>query len=133
MESMPYEIMEAYEKLKKLVSNQSELARISGIAQSEVNKILKGERRLYLDVALKLAKSLGVSLDYLADPDVNEPPKPEVTSDERQMVKTVRDMKLEPSRVIYLIRLGLETEREIENPDIGPGFVGEGKKRKLGG
>lgn len=59
------------EKLRKemLVRgfNQQKLARASGVSDSEVSRILAGKSQPGLENALKLARAVGVSLDYLAD------------------------------------------------------------------
>jgi transcriptional regulator with XRE-family HTH domain len=47
--------------------NQQKLARLSGVSDSEVSRILNGKSQPGLENALKLARALGVSLDYLAD------------------------------------------------------------------
>jgi transcriptional regulator with XRE-family HTH domain len=59
------------EKLRKQMLlkgyNQQKLARLSGVSDSEVSRILGGKSQPGLENALKLAKAVGVSLDYLAD------------------------------------------------------------------
>lgn len=59
------------EKLRKEMLlkgyNQQKLARLSGVSDSEVSRILRGRSQPGLENALKLAKAVGVSLDYLAD------------------------------------------------------------------
>lgn len=47
--------------------NQQRLARASGVSDSEVSRILAGKSQPGLENALKLARAVGVSLDYLAD------------------------------------------------------------------
>ncbi len=47
--------------------NQQQLARASGVSDSEVSRILAGKSQPGLENALKLARAVGVSLDYLAD------------------------------------------------------------------
>lgn len=48
--------------------NQQRLARASGVSDSEVSRILAGKSQPGLENALKLARAVGISLDYLADP-----------------------------------------------------------------
>lgn len=47
--------------------NQRRLARASQVSDSEVSRILRGESIPGLENALRLARAVGVSLDYLAD------------------------------------------------------------------
>ncbi|MEO6808128.1 MAG: helix-turn-helix domain-containing protein [Isosphaeraceae bacterium] len=47
--------------------NQRKLAKASQVSDSEVSRILRGESTPGLENALRLARAVGVSLDYLAD------------------------------------------------------------------
>ena len=66
------------EKLRKQMLiqglNQQRLSRASGVSDSEVSRILGGKSQPGLENALKLARAVGVSLDYLADDSVDEVP-----------------------------------------------------------
>lgn len=59
------------EKLRKQMLlkglNQQGLARLSGVSDSEVSRILGGKSQPGLENALRLAQAVGVSLDYLTD------------------------------------------------------------------
>ena len=53
--------------------NQQKLARLSGVSDSEISRILSGKSaNPGLDNALKLARAVGVSLDFLADDSIDE-------------------------------------------------------------
>jgi transcriptional regulator with XRE-family HTH domain len=54
--------------------NQQKLARLSGVSDSEVSRILGGKSQPGLENALKLARAVGVSLDYLADDQIDRDP-----------------------------------------------------------
>ena len=54
--------------------NQQRLSRASGVSDSEVSRILGGKSQPGLENALKLARAVGVSLDYLADDTLEEIP-----------------------------------------------------------
>lgn len=66
------------EKLRKEMLlrgfNQQRLARASGVSDSEVSRILAGKSQPGLENALKLARAVGVSLDYLADDSIDSDP-----------------------------------------------------------
>jgi len=68
------------EKLRKQMLiqglNQQRLSRAAGVSDSEVSRILGGKSQPGLENALKLARAVGVSLDYLADDTLDDEPKP---------------------------------------------------------
>jgi transcriptional regulator with XRE-family HTH domain len=69
--------------------NGQKLARLSQVSDSEISRILKGKSRPGLDNAFRVAKAVGVSLDYLADDSLDsEPPKPAdfLSPEERKLV-----------------------------------------------
>ena len=89
--------MELKVKLKNLMNGQGlngqKLARMSQVSDSEISRILQGKSRPGLDNALRLARALGVSLDYLADDKLEaEPPAPAdaLSSDERKVVGVIQ-------------------------------------------
>lgn len=56
--------------------NGQKLAKISKVSDSEISRILAGKSRPGLENAFRLAKAVGVSLDYLADDTLeNDPAK----------------------------------------------------------
>jgi transcriptional regulator with XRE-family HTH domain len=85
--------MNFHEKLAKALSepgwSQARIIRATGMSQSALSEIVNGRRRPYLDQALLIAKTLGLSLDYLAD-DEMEKPAPAFTADERAVVGMFR-------------------------------------------
>src|SRR4051812_46954535 len=88
------------DKLGKLIeerqTSQTRLMRETGIAQSAISAMKRGEQRPYLWQAQKLARALGVPLDYLADDDADDPPAPAVTltEDERLLLARAREVGL---------------------------------------
>lgn len=69
------------EKLRKHMQlkglNQQMLARVSGVSDSEVSRILTGKsNNPGLENALRLARAVGVSLDYLADDSIDDEAAP---------------------------------------------------------
>ena len=91
---MVYVRMRFAEKLDYLISlketNQSRLSRQTGIAQSAISEMTKGKRRAYMDQALRLARALGVPLDYLADDGLDDVPGVPATEQERRVWEVVR-------------------------------------------
>jgi transcriptional regulator with XRE-family HTH domain len=66
---------------KKLIAQMSRrglngqrLAKISKVSDSEISRILAGKSRPGLENAFRLAKAVGVSLDYLADDSLETDP-----------------------------------------------------------
>jgi transcriptional regulator with XRE-family HTH domain len=81
------------EKLQMLMArhglNGQKLARLSQVSDSEISRILQGKSRPGLDNALRLAKSVSVSLDYLADDNLDlqpDQPADNLTPDERKLL-----------------------------------------------
>jgi transcriptional regulator with XRE-family HTH domain len=54
--------------------NGQKLAKISKVSDSEISRILAGKSRPGLENAFRLAKAVGVSLDYLADDTLETDP-----------------------------------------------------------
>jgi transcriptional regulator with XRE-family HTH domain len=89
--------MELKIKLKNLMNGQGlngqKLARLSQVSDSEISRILQGKSRPGLDNALRLARALSVSLDYLADDKLEaEPQAPAdaLSSEERKIVGIIQ-------------------------------------------
>jgi transcriptional regulator with XRE-family HTH domain len=100
--------MELKDKLQMLMAraalNGQKLARSSKVSDSEISRILQGKSRPGLDNAFRLARSVGVTLDYLADDSMDvEPPKPEdhLTADERKILTLAQ--KVGCSQVITIL------------------------------
>ena len=78
--------------------NGQRLARLSQVSDSEISRILAGKSLPGLENAFRLAKAVGVSLDYLADDAMEaDPTKPVETIDvatevERSLLKTAREI-----------------------------------------
>jgi transcriptional regulator with XRE-family HTH domain len=74
----PYGDMEWRAKLRlcreRARLSQKELASMVGVAQTRVTEWETGKGIPTMDKALRVARALGVSLDYLADDALDEPP-----------------------------------------------------------
>lgn len=55
---------------------QADLSRKTGISTGALSEILSGKRKPRFEHIARLAKALGVSLDYLANDDLGEAPAP---------------------------------------------------------
>ena len=103
------------EKLRKQMMlkgyNQQKLARLSRVSDSEISRILSGKSgNPGLENALRLARAIGVSLDYLADdaldqdpiaaPQPAAPPEPVPEGAEGDILLAARDLGLRPARRI---------------------------------
>lgn len=95
--------MKFVEKLDKLRKarglSQSDLADAAKISQPRISEWRREESRgPTLPVALTLARTLGVSLDYLADDAQDDPPAPAVTADEMKVIELVRELGVPEAR-----------------------------------
>ena len=100
--------MELKDKLQMLMArhalNGQKLARSSRVSDSEISRILQGKSRPGLDNAFRLARSVGVTLDYLADDSLDvEPPRPEdhLSPEERRILSLAQ--KIGCSQVITIL------------------------------
>jgi transcriptional regulator with XRE-family HTH domain len=121
--------MKFSDKLTRLLDtsgkSQSQVARETGIHQTAISDMTKGKRRPYMDQALSLARSLGVSLDFLADDALDAPPalaSPELNYDEKTVLLVVK-------------ALGLDLETAIRRlygkAKVDPDWDTEGRARLL--
>jgi transcriptional regulator with XRE-family HTH domain len=69
--------------------NGQKLAKISQVSDSEISRILAGKSRPGLENAFRLARAVGVSLDYLADDSLETDPARSgdpLSTEEREML-----------------------------------------------
>jgi transcriptional regulator with XRE-family HTH domain len=92
------------EKLKRLCAirglDQSALAERLGIPKSSMSRIFSGVQEPKLLLAFRLARELGVTLDYLADDSLDADPAGHwavVSEDELTILKLVRRLGLDQS------------------------------------
>ncbi len=76
-------------QMVRLGLNGQKLARTSKVSDSEISRILAGKSRPGLENAFRLARAVGVSLDYLADDAIETDPlqiKDPLSTDERELL-----------------------------------------------
>lgn len=89
--------MRFHEKVAKLIDRrgltQTDLARMADMKPSQINRLVSGDRpTVNLLNALHISRALGVSMEYLVDDAQDEPPPPEFSEGERQIIGLVRLM-----------------------------------------
>jgi transcriptional regulator with XRE-family HTH domain len=89
--------------------NGQKLARISQVSDSEISRILAGLSTPGLENAFKLAKSVGVSLDFLADDALDADPiqaSDPLTAEEREILDLAQGIGYSrASRILENIRI----------------------------
>ena len=103
-------IMDLKTKLKNLMNerglNGQKLARLSRVSDSEISRILQGKSRPGLDNAVRLALALNVSLDYLANDELDvTPPEPAdtISPEERKVLSMIQKVGTPESLTILEI------------------------------
>lgn len=89
---------------RELTQGQVELK--TGLGQGHISQIISGKRRPRIDIAVALARALGVSLDWLA----GLPPQPGVDTlepDARELVEAYSRLDEAHRQVVLLLAQGL--------------------------
>ncbi len=93
--------------------NQQRLAQLSSVSDSEVSRVLRGKSSPSLEYAHRLAKALGVSLDYLADDTLVADPafaEPRQEAADREILELARDLGHRQARRVLETTLDLGYE-----------------------
>jgi transcriptional regulator with XRE-family HTH domain len=118
--------MEFPEKLDRLIAqrrmSQSELSRLTGIAQSTISDMTKGKRWPSMKQAWALAVALNASLDYLANDALDDPPKANtLREDERSVLKFYHVLGLTEDEAVGAMTAALNARhRPIEVQSVEP-------------
>jgi transcriptional regulator with XRE-family HTH domain len=93
------DVMTFAEKVRTLLKacrlSQSDLAEALGTSQPQVSRWLEASTPPRSDYLLKMARTLGVPVDYLIDAEQDEPPRPPgLSDDERYLLQLYRDLRL---------------------------------------
>lgn len=73
---------------------ETETCRAAGIPENSITRWREG-RKIHLDHACRLAKKLGISLDWLADDERQQPPGEEMSSEMREVMRVVQRLGAE--------------------------------------
>jgi len=94
---LSYRLREAMDIRKK---TQEKLAAETNVSQSHISRILNGEREPTVDIAMRLAYALDVSLDWLC----GMPPAPDamLAPDEGELLDSYRAIEGKAARTIAL-------------------------------
>jgi transcriptional regulator with XRE-family HTH domain len=113
-----YGMMEFHEKLQKLLDDrnlsQEITGKMVGYSQGLVSRWCRGKNTPDIFQGRDLARLLGVSLDYLVDDSLDDPPEPEFTHDERHIIEVIRAMGLNKMRILRLL-IGADS---ISSPEL---------------
>ncbi len=114
--------------------NGQKLAQRSKVSDSEISRILSGQSTPGLENAFRLARAVGVSLDFLADDALEVDPlksSDPLTSEERRVLDVAHQLDL--ARVTFLLEsirfLGYETASQrllMARPRVEPDFGEDG-------
>jgi transcriptional regulator with XRE-family HTH domain len=98
-----------HNQMVRLGLNGQKLARTSKVSDSEISRILSGKSRPGLENAFRLARAVGVSLDYLADDTLEADPlvrKDPVTAEERELLGLAHGIGTSRAiRIVEIVRL----------------------------
>ena len=91
---------------------QLQLAEKLGVTQPLISRYEKGDRRMYDDLIMEMAKSLGVTPNDLLGVAPSKPIAPDVQSISRRMIKYLKKVEALPRRaqdkVITTLELALK-------------------------
>src|SRR5690242_9962568 len=96
-------------RMRRLGLNGQKLAKVSEVSDSEISRILAGKSRPGLENAFRLARAVGVSLDYLADDALESDPLEDadpLTADEREVLALAHGIgPSRATRVLDIVRI----------------------------
>jgi transcriptional regulator with XRE-family HTH domain len=96
-------------RMARLGLNGQKLARVSQVSDSEISRILAGKSRPGLENAFRLARAVGVSLDYLADDTLEVDPLQNadpLTAEEREVLDLAHGIgSTRAARVLDITRI----------------------------
>jgi transcriptional regulator with XRE-family HTH domain len=83
-------------KLREAIGNQSDLAERTGISQTTISDLINRDHNPSFAQTVKIARALGLSLEYLADDEMKNPPESrERTDREDDILKLAKKLGYE--------------------------------------
>lgn len=82
--------------------NQSELGRATGLPPTRISELLIGKYQGTTEARLRIARALGVTLDYLVDPEMAEP-TPSLSAGEQLVLHAMSTLGVDPDAVVQAI------------------------------
>lgn len=127
------ERMDTMQKIARMLSirgmRQTDLARATGIRDSRFTQLGQDNGKLRLPEALRIARALGVTLDYLADPELDEPPET-LSVEELGLLRIIRALGHDEALKRLLRPPGVSViEVPAQAPPAAPGARHEQKGR----
>jgi transcriptional regulator with XRE-family HTH domain len=99
--------MKTHEKISKRLQDKGQtqkwLADKLGVSEKRVSLWLKGTGRIPPEKLHGIAEWLDLPIEFLADPTLAEPPSPELTFGQRQILALVRALKLDTDTALCRI------------------------------
>jgi transcriptional regulator with XRE-family HTH domain len=74
--------------------SQASLATLIGVSPQRMSLWMNGTGAPKPEQLLRMARAIGVSVDYLADDAAEAPPPPAITDDERYLIQLIRDLNV---------------------------------------
>lgn len=124
------EVMRFADKVRSLLKlrrlSQSELAEALGTTQPQISRWLEGNTPPRWDYLLKMSRALGVTADYLIDPEQEELPRPlGLTEDERFVLQLYHDLGLSREEAVRgLAAVARSAPAEAPRTSSGPWLPG---------
>lgn len=90
-------------KLAAKITNQSDVARATGISQSLISSALSGKRRLYWDQVVEIAAFEQIDMNWLASESTGVTTPGDITDEEYELIKLARlvgDIEVAKKRLV---------------------------------
>ena len=94
---------------------------VGGVSRTKVNAWLAGKTLPDIEEALRLARLIGVSVDFLADDKLDAPPSPPMTDDEVYILTLIRDLGMGRQEAVKRIVDGgkqVGTVRKLDGTEV---------------
>jgi transcriptional regulator with XRE-family HTH domain len=116
--------MKFHDKLKRwregMGMSQEKLAATLNLKQGAVSDMERGARKPTLSDLKLLHARHGLSLAYLVDDALDDPPPPEFTDDERHVIGVLRDLKISRSEAVHRLGRGAQADPDPGTRDVPP-------------